>query len=145
MDELLTPGERKLRSLLWAGHACPGKYGDDGELQCNMYVAPIDFLRDTPEEIERKIPIHYAQLAKAHGMTAKADRVLAELWDNEKDAAYSQVQKHQTDRFRKALEQSRKNEPLDLSEEEFELFSAIQTEGIIKAYQARSRPEWKGN
>lgn len=57
--------ERKLRDLLWATHACPGKYCDDGELQCGCFLPTIDFLRDIPEEIERKIPIHYAQLAKA--------------------------------------------------------------------------------
>ena len=47
-------------------------------------------------------------------------------------------QKHQIDRFRRALEQSRKGEPPDLSEEDFALFSDIQTEGIIKA-QSRGR------
>ena len=47
-----------LRQLLWATHPCQGKYGDDGELQCNRYVAPIDFKRDSVSEIERKIPIH---------------------------------------------------------------------------------------
>ncbi len=47
-----------------------------------------------------------------------------------------------TKSFKKALEQSRKEEPLDLSEEDFELFSAIQTDGIIKAHQKRlDRPE----
>ena len=60
----LTPEERKLRDLLWASHACAGKYSDDGELQCGCFLPPIDFLRDTPDEIERKTPIHYAQLTK---------------------------------------------------------------------------------
>ena len=57
--------ERKLRDLLWAGHVCNGKYGDDGEIQCGRFLPVIDFLRDTPEEIERKIPLHYAERAKA--------------------------------------------------------------------------------
>ncbi len=49
----------------------------------------------------------------------------------------AKVKQHKNDSFRKALEQSRKGEPLDLSEEEFELFSAIQNDGIAKAYQKR--------
>ena len=63
-DELLIPVERKLRDLLWASHACTGKYGDDGELQCGCFLPIIDFLRDSPEDIALKIPIHYAQLEK---------------------------------------------------------------------------------
>ncbi len=46
---------------------------------------------------------------------------------------YEQVWDKCPDRFRKALEQSRKGEPLDLSEEGFELFSAIQADGVLKA------------
>ncbi len=75
----LTPEERKLRALLWAAHACLGKYGDDGELQCNCFLPPIDFLRDTPEEIELKIPIHYAQLAKVQRTRPELREALAEL------------------------------------------------------------------
>jgi hypothetical protein len=47
-----------LRELLWATHPCDSKYGDDGELQCNRYVCSIDFKRDDPEEIDKKIIIH---------------------------------------------------------------------------------------
>jgi len=54
--------ELKLRTLLWASHACSGKYADDGELQCNRFLPTIDFKRDSPEEIERKIILHYQQL-----------------------------------------------------------------------------------
>ena len=43
----------------------------------------------------------------------------------------------QRDNFRRALEQSRKGESLDLSEEDFELFSAIQNDGIIKVQQKK--------
>lgn len=57
--------ERKLRDLLWATHPCGGKYCDDGEIQCGRFLPPIDFLRDKPEDIETKIPLHNAQLAKA--------------------------------------------------------------------------------
>lgn len=58
----MTPEERKLRDLLWAGHACPSKYGDDGEIQCSAFLPVIDFQRDTPTEIEIKQPLHYIQL-----------------------------------------------------------------------------------
>lgn len=75
MDNLmLTPEERKLRDLLWATHLCSGKYCDDGEIQCGVYLPPIDFLRDTPEEIEAKIPLHNAQLAKAESLIRKDER-----------------------------------------------------------------------
>ena len=47
-----------LRYLLWATHPCVGKYGDDGELQCNRFIPPIDFKRDAPVEIENKIILH---------------------------------------------------------------------------------------
>jgi hypothetical protein len=42
-----------LRQLLWSAHPCDGKYGDDGELQCNECL--IDFKRHTAEEIEKLI------------------------------------------------------------------------------------------
>lgn len=42
-----------LRMLLWAQHPCQGKYGDDGELQCNK--CRIDFKRDSVIAIEKKI------------------------------------------------------------------------------------------
>ncbi len=48
----------------------------------------------------------------------------------------------QLDKFKKALEQSRKHEPLDLSEEEFGLYSAIQADGVLKAQGKKlDRPE----
>ena len=52
---------RKLRILLWQNHACEGKYGDDGELQCNRLPFWIDFKRDSVDEIERKCAIHNCQ------------------------------------------------------------------------------------
>ncbi len=64
MADQLTPEERKLRDLLWATHPCNGKYNDDGEIQCGRFLPPIDFLRDKPEDIETKILLHNAQLAK---------------------------------------------------------------------------------
>jgi len=41
-----------LRKLLWLRHGCPvsALYGDDGEMQCPICM--IDFLRDSPEQIE---------------------------------------------------------------------------------------------
>ena len=50
--------EHKLRELLWLYHGCSISYlyGDDGEMQCNNMNShkPIDFKRDTPQEIEDK-------------------------------------------------------------------------------------------
>ena len=62
IDQLFEEENLKLRALLWAGHACSGKYCDDGELQCGYFLPIIDFKRDSPEEIERKVTIHYQQL-----------------------------------------------------------------------------------
>ncbi len=45
-----------LRKLLWLMHGCTALYGDDGEMQCNCgNHPPIDFKRDSVEEIDRKI------------------------------------------------------------------------------------------
>lgn len=44
----------RLRYELFASHPCDGKYGDDGEMQCNNSACMIDFKRDSFEEIERK-------------------------------------------------------------------------------------------
>lgn len=60
--------ERKLRDLLWAIHSCDGKYCDDGEIQCGRFLPTIDFLRDEPEDIETKMPLHNAQLCEAKGL-----------------------------------------------------------------------------
>ena len=67
-------------------------------------------------------------------------------WQNGYDegakAQLFKSQQHRTNQFGKALEQARKGEPLDLSEEGFELFSAIQNDGTEKAYLKRlDRPE----
>lgn len=51
------------------------------------------------------------------------------------DAQLAKVKQYKANCFRRALEQSRKGEPLELSEEDFELFSAIQNDGIAKACQ----------
>lgn len=47
--------EQTLRRLLWLIHGCPlfDLYGDDGEMQCGACM--IDFKRDSPETIERKL------------------------------------------------------------------------------------------
>jgi hypothetical protein len=49
--------ELQLRILLWHHHGdCIGKYGDDGELQCNNGNHPmIDFRRDSVGDIEYKL------------------------------------------------------------------------------------------
>jgi hypothetical protein len=46
--------DRKLRYQLFASHPCDGKYGDDGEMQCNARTCMIDFKRDSLEAIESK-------------------------------------------------------------------------------------------
>lgn len=55
--------ERKLRveidawrQLAFTNHACIGKYGDDGEMQCNKCF--IDFKRQSPEEISERLYIN---------------------------------------------------------------------------------------
>jgi len=49
--------EQRFRQWLWETHPCQGKYGDDGELQCNV-LPPIDFKRDTLEDIAKGIYLH---------------------------------------------------------------------------------------
>lgn len=39
--------EQPWRTLLFLEHGCEGKYGDDGEMQCNRYVPLLDFKRDS--------------------------------------------------------------------------------------------------
>ena len=63
--EIALKKERKLRYLLWATHFCSGKYCDDGEIQCGAYLLPIDFLRDTPEDIETNMILHNLQRVEA--------------------------------------------------------------------------------
>lgn len=48
-----------LRKLLWLHHRCSdirALYGDDGEMQCNTCM--VDFKRDSPKLIEKKLRIH---------------------------------------------------------------------------------------
>lgn len=42
-----------LRRILFYTHPCVGKYGDDGEMQCNS--CGIDFKRMTPAEIAERL------------------------------------------------------------------------------------------
>ncbi len=49
------PGEQRIRELLWATHPCEGKYGDDGELQCNRFFPLIDTsTKFNPDEIRQQ-------------------------------------------------------------------------------------------
>ncbi len=52
--------EKEIREKLWAAHPCIGKYGDDGELQCNHFPF-IDFKRDTWRDISAGITAHIRQ------------------------------------------------------------------------------------
>ena len=51
--------DKKLRELLWLYHGCTELYGDDGEMQCSRCL--IDFKRDDPTRIERKLMLRYGQ------------------------------------------------------------------------------------
>lgn len=51
----MSKGERLLRELVAFGYGGPHLYTDDGELSCAAYWPHIDFMRDTPEEIQSKI------------------------------------------------------------------------------------------
>jgi hypothetical protein len=62
--ERMLANELKLREILWYHHGCGSMYlyGDDGELQCSnpahsIYILNlgIDFLRDTPDQIQWKL------------------------------------------------------------------------------------------
>jgi hypothetical protein len=64
--------ERLLRQLLWLNHGCgfDGIYGDDGEMQCNNIPVhyPIDFKRDNPKLIERKLMERHGKFVQTeHG------------------------------------------------------------------------------
>lgn len=52
--------EKEIRWKLWAAHPCFGKYGDDGELQCNR-LPPIDFKMDSFRDISAGITEHIRQ------------------------------------------------------------------------------------
>ena len=58
----------KLRMMLFMAHGVVGKhclYGDDGERHCNTCM--IDFVRDSVDEIERKIhEYNMRELARMH-------------------------------------------------------------------------------
>jgi len=50
--ESMPEAEWELRKLLWEEHACPLKYGDDGERQCAS--CRIDFVRDPVSVIKAR-------------------------------------------------------------------------------------------
>lgn len=49
---------KQLRLLLFFGHRCSHKYGDDGEMQCNKHRPFIDFKRDPVEHLSKAIFEH---------------------------------------------------------------------------------------
>ncbi len=79
---------------------------------------------------EQKLLLTETEMVEAQNSGEPGDEALC-------GAQLAKAKQHQYNIFKRALEQSRKGEPLDLSEEDFELFSAIQTDGIIKAHQKR--------
>ena len=100
--------DRKLRDLLWATHACSGKYCDDGELQCGYFLPTIDFLRDKPKDIEAKIPLHNAQLLQQKSQDRPELRIVETnpYWDTPDSACegiYEAGKEAQLEADRKAL------------------------------------------
>jgi len=91
-----------------------------------------------PEDIVPYLKAKYPHLYRGNDegwcrMRESALLLLLKNYDTE--LLLDAQQAHTLKRFKKALEQSRKGEPLDLSEEEFELFSAIQNDGVTKNNQ----------
>lgn len=70
MIEQLQAENQLLRVMLFLAHPCVGKYGDDGELQCNSCV--IDFKRDSAIEIDARISMKALQRASEFVQEAKA-------------------------------------------------------------------------
>lgn len=65
--ESLPDDEYRLRRLIFMQHSNPEcmLYGDDGELSCNS--CDIDFMRDTPKEIEDRIyELNMLKMIKQH-------------------------------------------------------------------------------
>jgi hypothetical protein len=54
--ERVAEENRQLRVTLWASHGHDGKYGDDGELQCNQ--CRTDFKREPASVIEERIVMY---------------------------------------------------------------------------------------
>lgn len=78
-------GERLLRRMLAFTHGCPplSVYSDDGELSC--CECRIDFRRDTPDEIDRKL----VERGKK-----RLEKELAELERAQRDEAISDAVRH---------------------------------------------------
>ena len=73
--------DKQLRELAWCLHPCDGKYGDDGELQCNRFIGPIDFKRDPWEKI-LKLSAHHEHLLKQELRKEAAD-IIRNFTDDE--------------------------------------------------------------
>lgn len=61
--ESLKADTKLLRELVFYSHGCMGKYGDDGEMQCNVYPS-IDFKRYSVEQIADKARLHWLKRQK---------------------------------------------------------------------------------
>ncbi len=68
--------EDAIRLQMFLSHSCQGKYGDDGEMQCNRLIAPIDFKRDSIKDIVLKSEEHIrADEAKKYDFTFHRARI----------------------------------------------------------------------
>lgn len=79
--EVMRQYEAEWRALAFANHSCVGKYGDDGEMQCNHCL--IDFKRDSPSQISEKLYVRGIQQWNGYrDELAAARRALLDLYDN---------------------------------------------------------------
>lgn len=69
-DGGLSPGDVRLRTLLAMKVCGPLLYADDGELQDNTARPTIDFLRDTPQQIEEKLYARGVAACHAHAASS---------------------------------------------------------------------------
>ncbi len=84
----------KLRILAWELHPCQGKYGDDGELQCNRCFGqgePIDFKRASWERIIRLSAVHET-LCRDEARKEELERIIRDL---KTDGAITYLNSHQ--------------------------------------------------
>ncbi len=115
--------------------------------QCNQVLYKVRQSPNSPLNSEQFASIRagdwYCKTCKGN----EAERTKYKyFWDKDLEqpcpTCHGTGKKDRLSQFKEALEQSRKGEPLNLSEEAFELFSAIENNAVSKAYKDRlDRPE----
>lgn len=66
----LSETERELRRMLCVQYAGVAAYMDDGEAQDSREMPTIDFMRDSPKEIQAKMMLRNARVLASHAETA---------------------------------------------------------------------------